>query len=212
MSSPSVSDSEHQHATFEEDYKICIDFGTTFSTVAYICKDFDGEVDSIHTISQYSKDPLASQACRQIPSESYYPRPRPQQEEPASSLGDNSEGHMMYDSIFQLAGNAVTNDTICPGYLHGYEVQEVLGTLQLEPNSASDGNESRVSFMKLLLDEGAVTEGLRTRLTKVVDRLKQDQVISSSADVITDYLTVLLLHTRRQLEMRYGFESSNSGQ
>ncbi|KAF2656351.1 hypothetical protein K491DRAFT_656655 [Lophiostoma macrostomum CBS 122681] len=206
---------EHQQSASENDYKIAIDFGTTFSTVAYVCNDFNGsEVNSIGTIDDFPKDSQSGQAGRQVPSESWYPACRltekRQQDKHISSPvhnEDESANPRIDDAIFQLDGDVVKNynDAICPEYLHGWEVQEQLSTTTLE-----SFNDTRLSCIKLLLDESTVTHDLRTNLHDVVGHLKRNNVINKFEDVIQDYLTVLLLHTRRQLEDRHGFRPTST--
>jgi hypothetical protein len=52
------------------DWRLCIDFGTTFTTIAYI--KGNGEVADIYTIEGFSGDPMLGRDGTGVPTESLY--------------------------------------------------------------------------------------------------------------------------------------------
>lgn len=77
----------------------------------------------------------------------------------------------------------------------GYGVHEAWG-LHATP---ADPRNQALSRFKLLLDESQKTLGIRTRLVQTLDALKERKVISNHREVIDDFLTCLLRHTKSEL-------------
>ncbi|KAF2020703.1 hypothetical protein BU24DRAFT_469468 [Aaosphaeria arxii CBS 175.79] len=185
-------------ADFEEDYKISVDWGTTFTTVAYVKRGVDIETCGISTLPSLTSFSMTTDPARQIPTESYYP--------PTildSELQPEHESHGPNDQ-----------DTVpCPGYLHGWEVQETLGTEYTEEEEENHNiSDGRLSRMKLLLDNTEFTREIRDTLETKIGGLKKRNIVRSSFDVITHYLTVLLCQLKEFLQTHEGFHDRSTAE
>jgi len=87
----------------------------------------------------------------------------------------------------------------------GFEMLERLRVLNINPNQFQ-----HISRSKLLLDESAGTEVVRTELTPVLERLKERKAIRRNEDVIADYLTQLFRHTKHELETTHEISDTRS--
>ncbi|KAF2178399.1 hypothetical protein K469DRAFT_731829 [Zopfia rhizophila CBS 207.26] len=152
----------------QHDFKVAIDFGTTFTTIAFVKQRSSEDQLRILTVENFPKDPAPSQLGKQVPTESWYP---------------------------------IRPGKICQGYLHGYEVYE---QCRIPDSRVQYPSNSRVARMKLLLDNSPLTRKLRSGLEGTLQELKDNNLIKKDEDVIRDFLTVLLLHTRSELERKHG--------
>jgi hypothetical protein len=216
---PSIRANLESSCSPNGEFKVAIDFGTTFTTVAYVVPGFNQKnLHDILTIKKFPKDPLPSHDGRQVPTESWYPnrpgrgRKRKQRDTSVIQSTEDADGEAMdHDDIFATnSDNPLSYDnTVCAGYLHGFEVQDNLG--RPIPDSPNYSRDRRVSRMKLLLDNSPLTEKLREELKSVLDGLKRDNTIKKNEDVIRDYLAVILLHTKLWLETHHGLNSQSIG-
>jgi len=214
----SISHTTEPSCSPEEEFKIAIDFGTTFTSVAYVVPGFDPEnLHDILTIKKFPNDPFPSNEGRQVPTESWYPnrpgrgRKRKHRDISVMPSTENVDGvGILDDDIFGTDSDIpLNNDAVCIGYLHGFDIQDQLG--KSITDSPTYTRDRRVSRMKLLLDNSPLTEGLREELKTVLDNLKRDKLIKKNEDVIRDYLAVVMLHTKERLETYHGFNSQSKG-
>lgn len=85
----------------------------------------------------------------------------------------------------------------------GYGAHDVWG----RSATHADPTNPPLSRFKLLLDSGPRTEDIRNELNATLDKLKSKRIIKNRRDVITDFLTHLLQHTKSELESA-GFDDS----
>jgi hypothetical protein len=116
-------------------YVVALDIGTTFSAAAISITR--GKDIQQYSIQNYHDDEVAGRVGEQIPTESWYPVPNNSYESP-----DASSSSATLSESFE--------DRVCPGFLHGFGVQKILG----EHDCAERGylNKRRVSRMKLMFD------------------------------------------------------------
>jgi hypothetical protein len=204
---PSVSLTAKPACSPDEEYKVAIDFRTTFTAVAFVLPGFDPEnLHDILTIKKFPNDPFPSNEGRQVPTESWYPnRPGRGKKRKQRDISVMPSTEMLDDNTF----GANYNDAVCEGYLQGFDIQDQLG--QSITDFPTYTRDRRVSRMKLLLDNSPLMEGLRGELKLVLDNLKRDKLIKKDEDVIRDYLAVLMLHTKERLETYHGFNSQSKG-
>ncbi|KAH8900614.1 hypothetical protein GQ53DRAFT_633221 [Thozetella sp. PMI_491] len=88
----------------------------------------------------------------------------------------------------------------------GYGVHELWSL----PSTHLDKSNRAMARFKLLLDESPATKDVRDDLKETLDALKQKNILNGPVEVIADFLTCLLRHTRSELEAE-GFELSDKG-
>jgi len=167
------------------DYRIALDFGTTYTTIAFAKK---GEPPtSIHTIDGFLEDRCLSLNGRQVPTESVYIRV------PSKSATSSAERRRKTSPVrFRR--------------LHGWEAQRWLETPQ--PNEVLIAHIRR---MKLLLDNGSWTQDANRDAEKQVARVKAHRLVHSEQDIIQHILKYYLEHIRKTLATDYGFDNRSSG-
>jgi hypothetical protein len=198
------------------DFVVGIDFGTTFTTVAFVKPKVNR--NEIITIENFSADPEPSRVGRQVPTECWYPlTPRSPfeedtREEEIESYIENVPRMTEFDeSIFQSTIDCPADDKnpICEGYLHGYEVAPYLNLLSAPGKGDQDG--VHLTWMKLMLDRTDHTKDIRSELDQKLDLLKRVNRIRTNSDVIRDFFIVTIRHTIRELERHHGFTSESEG-
>ncbi|GFF41245.1 predicted protein [Aspergillus udagawae] len=178
---------------------VAVDFGTTFSAVAYtVLRPGDERtfVD-VHQISCISDYGDAGESVRgltmEVPTETCYPlRPRPSQA---------SSGEMM-DLDAAITTAPIDTDQI---FRWGFSVPEHFKT-----PDADRSNLRRITRSKLLLDKTDFTRELREQLQITAKELEALEIITNSLDLIVDFLTHLLTHTKAQLIKSHGFDDRDS--
>jgi molecular chaperone DnaK (HSP70) len=167
------------------DYRIALDFGTTYTTVAFIKKG--GEKDRIHTIDGFKGDRCLSLNGRQVPTESVYIQ---------NTLQSNraSTGRHSTVPLTQFRR------------LHGYEAQRWLETPH--PNEVAVAHVRR---MKLLLDDNPWTQGAKRDTEQLVAKLKSQELIHSERDIMQHILKYYFKHIKKTLERDYGFKYRDTG-
>ncbi|KAI4658178.1 uncharacterized protein J4E79_007160 [Alternaria viburni] len=166
------------------DYRIALDFGTTYTTIAFAKK---GEPQaSIHTIDGFLEDRCLSLNGRQVPTESVYIR-------------------VPSKSATSLTKHRRKTSPVRFRRLHGWEAQRWLETPQ--PNEELIAHIRR---MKLLLDNGTWTQDAKSDAQKQVARLKAHRLVHSERDIIQHILKYYLEHIRKTLARDYGFDNRSS--
>jgi len=204
---------------------IAIDFGTTFSSVAYtvLPKGLSPEgidIRKVKCIGNYPgyEPPDGIPDVRQdVPTELWYDdghlrtqRDRftngadddqhPSENEESSSSDDSaSEGGQ---SQFEDDGGSEVNATTQHKSARTVPATQYWGFSVQQKLSMMDipRNEARpLTRFKLNLEQKKETEDLRTDLKTILKALRSKKIINSDTDIYTHYLTHLLKHTKEQL-------------
>jgi hypothetical protein len=205
---------------------LAIDFGTTFSSVAFRrTDDVDRRLElgpgDIQCINRFPYDPSKYSVSREeVPTESCYSKLNKRrgkhvatssdQSTPAYTLDSDSE-EQETDPIFDLP--VARGDCEIPTgqrdeYLWGYRVRR-----ESEPENESGPASKAISKIrivrsKLILDVSPLTAGIRAELLDSISILKQKHLIGKNTDIIIDFLTHLLQHTKSQLIKYHNFDES----
>ncbi|ORY16547.1 Hsp70 family protein-like protein [Clohesyomyces aquaticus] len=212
---------------------IAVDFGTTFSSVAYVRLEKDqnpedvtlDDVRCINNYPDYRPQPGVLDLRQDVPTEIWYD-PNAKQTPPnqASTYPeddvsdyDQREGHFSssdYDS--DLGEQENIQATSSNGRTHikapwverrprywGFGVQKQLNMVDIPK-----AEESRIARFKLLLDQKKETERVRLGLAPIFSTLRRRRFIKKDTDVITHYLTHLLQHTKNELQILGQLEGS----
>lgn len=208
---------------------IAIDFGTTFSSVAYV--SYSGAnirsrivSQQIETIDQYPYNPYGNFPCNDVPTELWYSqrisRPVPQtrdtvERQPAEDDGSSGENENQSSRNGSASQGSLKSSHLSSEYSHGenrrapvfwgYGVQDQL----LEADYNTD-HSRHLSRFKLILDKSTHTGKLRNELSKSCSVLKRMLLINEDTDLIADYLTLLLQHTKKKLIESDGYCDSSS--
>ena len=200
------------------DFVIAIDFGTTFSSVAYVGYSNATErrrigLQQIEIVDQYPFNPYGNFTCHDVPTELWYSqrisRPVPHSRDtvdrqPAEDEGSAGENDHQGSSIGSASPGTPESNRPSTTFSHagnkraplfwGYGVQDQL----LEADYNTD-HSRHLSRFKLILDKSTHTEKIRNGLSKSCSMLKKMLLINEDVDLIADYLTQLLQHTKKRL-------------
>ncbi|KAK7998891.1 hypothetical protein PG991_014566 [Apiospora marii] len=206
---------------------IAIDFGTTYSCVSYAAVQ-RGERpeylmrDRIESIENYPNDQdpdAASPMKKQVPTELMYPKTADfRAKEGLPELADGDEPQEEVPALHDEDGDidmADADDKTVQQYMEelmldnsdtlswGYSVHES----QSLPKVHSDSSSKPLSRFKLLLDTSPMTEEVRHSLKDTVESLQKRKIIKKPLQLIADFLTCLLRHTKEELADR-GYDDS----
>ncbi|KAK8073199.1 hypothetical protein PG994_004098 [Apiospora phragmitis] len=198
---------------------IAIDFGTTYSCVSYaaIQKGERPEYlmrDRIESIENYPNDQdpdAASPMKKQVPTELMYPKTadfrakeglpdlndgdEPQEDEvPGLDDADGDIDMAEADKTVQQYMEELLLDSSAT-LSWGYSVHES----QSLPKLHSDPSNKPLARFKLLLDTSPMTEEVRHNLKETVESLQKRKIIKKPLQLIADFLTCLLRHTKEEL-------------
>jgi hypothetical protein len=203
----------------EEDNRpliIATDFGTTFSSVAFARRGTE-QRPVVDTITNFPHDPLslAGRPTIQVPTESWYPEQSQLDESSLPMEYADTDAHFPED-IYNASddenaqspndedmedGDALETDSApapsgsrTHNFIWGYGIREVLARPDIDHSRYN-----QISRSKLLLDTSENTERIRKDLRPTLQRLKRGNIIKDDEDVISDYLTELFVHAKRQL-------------
>lgn len=203
---------------------IALDFGTTFSSVAYTrvekgMRPEDLQIDSIRCIENYSDylpPPGMWEPRQDVPTELWYDTNAQQiqnsqslgssQVEPDSShpneydVHNDEDSSSTYDSmdeagIDELEGEGQDETKReSKAQYWGFGVQRQLKRMDIPKEDAR-----RISRFKLLLDQNIATKDVREGLAPILKSLRNKGIIRTDTDIFTDYFTHLLQHTKAEL-------------
>ena len=214
---------------------VAVDFGTTFSSVAYarITKEMEDsgmalQSDDVKCISGYPHDPplpdprLVFHPREDVPTELWYPTGSPNHTEVSisgnevESEGEEAEEEEKYDTLPTSPDSIPLSDDDM-GFGDEDEEPLLIATKNhlywgfgvqerlSEVDIPKDGA-GRIRRFKLMLDERSeTTKELRDGLIKAARRLRRAKIISHKTDIFSDYLTELFKHTKSQLHQTPGF-------
>ncbi|KAL1602352.1 hypothetical protein SLS60_005768 [Paraconiothyrium brasiliense] len=201
---------------------ISIDFGTTFSTVAYAVLPKGVSPKNIHVrkvkcigkFPGYRKLDGMLDTRQDVPTELWYnfedqPLPSsdllspdlPSNDEASSSSDDDgphgdSSGPDDDDPRVNRAARHINPRNTSVTQYWGFNVQQHLNTMNIPRDEVSP-----LTRFKLKLDNTEATEKLRADLDTILSTLRQRNIINDDSDIYTDYLTHLLKHAKEQLEL-----------
>ncbi|KAG2019349.1 hypothetical protein GB937_005263 [Aspergillus fischeri] len=173
---------------------VAVDFGTTFSAVAYtvLRPGEDRTFVDTHQISCISLYPGAGESVRgltmEVPTETCYPlNAQPTQASSAEMM--DLDAPLVTEQIFRW----------------GFSVPE-----HFRLPDADRSSFQRITRSKLLLDKTDYTRELREQLQVTAKKLEALEIITDSMDLIVDFLRHLLAHTKAQLISSHTFNDNDS--
>jgi hypothetical protein len=203
---------------------IALDFGTTFSSVAYArvekgMRREDLQIDSIMCIENYSDylpPPGMWEPRQDVPTELWYDinTQRTQDSQSLSSsqvelnrsppveydVNNDESSSSAYDSMDEAGIDEIElegqrkTERESKAQYWGFGVQRQLKRMDIQR-----GNARRISRFKLLLDQNVATKDVREGLAPILKSLRNKGIIRTDTDIFTDYLTHLLRHTKEEL-------------
>ncbi|RHZ51804.1 Hsp70 family protein [Aspergillus thermomutatus] len=185
---------------------VAVDFGTTFSAVAYtvLRPGEERTLVDIHQVSCIANYDDVAESVRglimEVPTETCYPlgtRDLLLRNEPAQARF----GEMM-DVDAAVTTAPTDTDQI---FRWGFSVHE-----HFRLPDADRRNFQRVTRSKLLLDKTDCTRELREQLQVTAKELEALGIITNGMDLIVDFLRHLLAHTKAQLIRSHGFNDNDS--
>jgi molecular chaperone DnaK (HSP70) len=216
-----LTDSEDTQMTGTEDisisrFIIAVDFGTTFSSVAYskVTPAQEGTVLTLRDVSCVSGYPgsgttgESSHSSQRyflpredVPTEIWYPnQPKPGLDRTDAVIdvrGSDSSDIQSSDEEPDSDAMQAIFPTLDRLYW-GFDVQNQMRTLE-----NPEDTRRHLKRFKLMLDaKSELTEEIRVEIGQILRSLKRSKVIRKDTDVIDDYLTELLKHTRTHIEAK----------
>ncbi|EXJ77707.1 hypothetical protein A1O3_09936 [Capronia epimyces CBS 606.96] len=203
-------------------FVVAVDFGTTFSSVAYVGYTNPNqrrriELRQVETIDRYPDHPYGNFPCNDVPTEIWYAH---KTERTGLSTRDDSgyqsssaDGEEDDDTPFgdlcvpQTPEPELLNNGEDPvlSSLWGYGVQDQVKEADYEADHAR-----RLTRFKLLLDNSEHTASVRSGLYETCKTLKTMHLIKDNVDVIGDYLAHLFRHTKKRLIDSEGYTADST--
>jgi hypothetical protein len=171
------------------DFRVAIDFGTTFTSIAFV----RGNGSEVLTVAQFPGDDDMGRNHNQVPTEIQY-------------LDEVNRILPTATAQKSKAKNLVKSEV-----LYGYEVTRYLEIPDNDPLRTAFKNTGHASKPKLLLDDSERLEEMRNDLMAVLKQLKSDQLIQKNEDVIVRLIECFLQHTRMVLERDHNLSASSKG-
>lgn len=215
-----VVDNQVTRAETKPKFIIAVDFGTTFSTVAFVRVDPGTRPrligpESIRCIDHYPEVPVGALADAfttntSVPTELWYDLKKAKAG-PSSFLESYTVDDDSDTSLEREWYSASSNheDSECeepqsmpkknakstrPPPVWGHAVHNKI----MQPDETLADSRHLTRF-KLMLDDSDVTKTLRKKTEADIKALKAAKIIEQPVDLITDYLTQLFKHTKSQL-------------
>lgn len=215
-------------ARLTKHYVIAVDFGTTFSAVAFaILRPGDErelvDVDEITCISNYPTSVSGLRGLKlEVPTEMCYRKTPIHRDnrsffdirskralESDDDVGDEEDSRNSRDTGLDEMDIDMRETTaavgINPKYIWGYGVHQHFQHLDADRTTFQ-----RVTRSKLLLDNSERTKFIRQQLQHVIRELKEIGTIRNGMNLIVDFLTQLFVHTKQQLCQFYRFKDTDS--
>ncbi|KAK7952893.1 hypothetical protein PG988_013587 [Apiospora saccharicola] len=178
---------------------IAIDFGTTYSCVSYaaIQKGEQPEYltrDRIESIENYPNDQDPDAATKEgLPDMTDGDESREEVPSPGDEDGDIDMAEVDEKTVQQYMEELLLDNSDTLNW--GYGVHES----QSLPKVHSDPSNKPLARFKLLLDTSPMTEEVRHSLKDTVESLQKRKIIKKPLQLIADFLTCLLRHTKEEL-------------
>ena len=174
----------------QPDFRVGLDLGTTFTTVAWtLGNDSRAKISTIDTYPDGPKSMAPNKG--QVPTELWFRKDGKHKPE----LVDEDEPEII-DS---------------PGLKFGYEIAHLLGFPPKYIERADYDLPHLVKRVKLLLDRNDYMKKWRRPLKKTLDRLKHDGLISEGSDVLEHAIFYFLNHAKSRLKELHGLKDSSTG-
>jgi hypothetical protein len=203
---------------------VAIDFGTTFSSVAYACvkngmQPGELNIDNVRCIENYPdyRAPAGAQEPRyDVPTELWYDTSAESTEiiystssqriAPESNSSDGYESSnddpSSSEDDFEGARNqdyernsSVDSIRRSKPQYWGFGVQKQLKMMDIPRHEAR-----RLSRFKLMLDRNEATITVRAGLAPIIQNLIKRKIIKKDTDIFAQFLTQLLHHTKSELQ------------
>jgi hypothetical protein len=218
-------------------FTVALDISTTFSSAAIDKRQGNDAI--IFGIKHYKEDPNPAGEGYQIPTEIWYPPLEPPADKPANKrpLAPTEAETLLFGE--QKDPYTSLSARVCPGFLHGYEVQEMMGN----PECVKNGYEEkrRVVRIKTLLDgrehdrtldaaasgnKDAGKLGVKLRKRDRNDILQAKRHLARVATLLEEegrttdpkvlgllkaFLLVWFLHIKRELTEEHGLTETSPG-
>jgi hypothetical protein len=216
-----VEDERQRYGAYTH-FKIAVDFGTTYSSVAVL-----GSVDpqpqkrihpeDIHVITRYPNTPEGENHPRlDVPTECWYENLKPTMKEasarndrllnpthvsPSPSAASSNEIGSDKEAMADMEADLRSSS----GYCWGYGVAERLDQIGI-------GNDrgNRLTRFKLMLDKQDSTLCVRRSLAPTLAKLIDQKQIKEESDIIAHFLESLFRHVCQELTQSYGFNKDCS--
>lgn len=210
-------------------FVVAVDFGTTFSSVAYVGYTHSNQrrrigFQQVEFVDRYPDHPYGNFTCHDVPTEIWYSQKiaRPihhdrgdfehqtladdvssgDNDDDASDTEASSDGTSEPDQLFSAPLNG---DNKPASLFWGYGVQD-----QLKEADYDADHSRRLSRFKLMLDESPHTANVRNTLSETCKTLKKMRLIEEDTDIIADYLEQLFLHTKKRLIESEGYTDAST--
>lgn len=210
-------------------FVVAVDFGTTFSSVAYVGYTHPNQrrragLQQIEIVDRYPDHPYGNFTCHDVPTEIWYSQrtARPihpdrsdfedqtladdisseDDDDDASDTEASSEGTSEPD---QLSSVLLNGDNKPASLFWGYGVQD-----QLKEADYDADHSRRLSRFKLMLDESPHTAKVRNTLSETCKTLKKMRLIEEDTNIIADYLEQLFQHTKKRLIESEGYTDTST--
>ncbi|CAI6338266.1 unnamed protein product [Periconia digitata] len=223
---------DDQKPSDSERLLISVDFGTTFSCVAYtrVHKGVRpgevniSQVNCVNTFDDYEPRGEMAQKREDVPSELWYnpdlddqddvehdpidvenyPSGKEDHWKSSYASSDEDEPEKPKEVLSRQRTLESQPMTSCPG-CWGFQVQNRLKDVDIPKQE-----QGRLSRFKLLLDNSEVTKEYRHRLQYTLRTLKRKGLIEDKNDIYAHYLTHLLQNAKRHLERSRELEDNPS--
>jgi len=223
---------EDVEMTMDDEHRriiLAVDFGTTFSSVAYVrldgmIQDTALDLENVNCITRYPGDrsALRDGPREDVPTELWYSLGELTGQEPLDDIAtgpneDDSDSEQIYEYNFSSKSSSESEGELdkeaeqreeeprnISTPFWGFEVQ-----LQLQRTDQPKDDMKRVARFKLLLDEkNTLTNHIRESVKTVIRNLKRCKLIKKDTDIINDYLTQLFIQTKNELRKTPDFDDN----
>ncbi|KAJ4364797.1 hypothetical protein N0V95_000641 [Ascochyta clinopodiicola] len=175
-----LSSKPNQIISRSPDWYVALDFGTTYSTVAYHKRRTSAQ--RVELIDNFPGEKEHHETHRQVPTEVWYPR-----------KDARPFGHVRARDIRMRFGNEVHRMAEDNG---GLELREVY----------DDAN--RVTMMKLLLDKTDYAQASKEKLLETLESLKSKSCIEEIEDVFLHFFREVFRATKARLDPDFSDDST----
>lgn len=200
-----------------------IDFGTTFSAISYVALApgeatdlvLSNRIQSIRNYPDDMNDNSTDPMKKEVPTEVIYPMVKGFRKKAKLELTTDEvinqhdrdmAGRASHVDIMDVDEEEDDYDPMDEGnpeeFQWGYGVHQTLKFRESYLNT----QQMALTRFKLLLHEDPATEPVRERLRPTIDILRSRGIIKENVMIIADYLTYLLRHAKRELQIQNLYE------
>lgn len=224
----SMSDSDADATPNTRHLVIAVDFGTTFSSVAYVGYTHPNQrcrigFQQVEIVDRYPDHPYGNFTCHDVPTEIWYSqriarrihheRDDFEHQTLADNISSGDHGGDASDTEASSEGtpepdqlSAMLNgESKSASLFWGYGVQD-----QLKEADYDADHSRHLSRFKLMLGESPHTANVRKTLSETCKTLKKMRLIEEDTDIIADYLEHLFRHTKKRLIESEGYTDAST--